>query len=100
MKAALAPTGSTWQASALWFPAPTATNTPDFHRFVTAVVSALSGSPAPSDMFATAGLAGCAATQSTPATTSEVYPTPDQSNTTRRPGRKTPLAHPYVAEPT
>src|SRR5437867_4436177 len=88
----LAPAGDELHASALSFPAATARNTPEFQRFVTAVLSAAE-LPPPSDMFATAGLAWFAVTQSTPAMMSEVKPTPAQLNTLT-PCSETPLATP------
>src|SRR5688572_2046654 len=94
----VAPAGDELQASALSFPAATARNTPEFQRLVTAVLSA-ADVPPPSDMFATAGLAWFAVTQSTPAMTSDVKPVPAQLRT-RTPCRKTPFATPYVAAPT
>src|SRR2546430_12044912 len=69
VKAPLAPPASR-QASRSWLAAGTTTKTPEFQRFVTAVVNALEGSRE-TDRFATAGLAWCPFTQSTPATTSD-----------------------------
>src|SRR6266571_3461828 len=88
----LAPAGDELHASALSFPAATARNTPEFQRFVTAVLSAAE-LPPPSDMLATAGLSWFAVTQSTPAITSELRPMPAQLST-RTPCRDTPLATP------
>src|SRR6266566_4222008 len=85
-----APDGDSVQASTLSFP--TARNTPEFQRLVTAWSSA-GDLPPPSDMFATAGLMWFADTQSTPAITSELRPMPAQLNT-RTPWRDTPFATP------
>src|SRR3989442_12597741 len=70
VKMPLAPPASR-QASALWLAAVVVTKTPEFHRLRTAVVNAGSGSRATA-ILATAGLAGCAVTQSTPATRSDL----------------------------
>src|SRR2546428_13448027 len=76
----LAPAGDELHASALSFPPATARNTPQFPRFVTAVLSAAE-LPPPSDTLATAGLSWFAVTQSTPPPTSEAKPTPAQPAT-------------------
>ena len=97
VNAPLALAGEAWHASALSFPAATATNTPAFHRLVVASFSAWE-SPPPSDMFATAGLAWFCRTQSIPAMIWEVSPIPAQLST-RTPCSDTLLATPYVAPP-
>src|SRR2546427_13257534 len=76
----LAPAGDELHASALSFPAATARNTPEFQRFVTAVLSAAQPPP-PSDMLATAGLWWFAVPQSTPAVTARGHATPAPPNT-------------------
>jgi hypothetical protein len=77
---------------ALLLPAATATKTPAFDRFWTAVSSELEAPP-PSDMFATAGLMWLARTQSTPATMPEIDPDPEQLST-RTPRGRADLATP------
>src|SRR6266704_3687116 len=94
----LAPAGEELHASALSVPAATARKTPEFQRFVTALLSAVE-LDTPSDMWAAAGLWWLYVTQSTPAITSQVKPTPAPLSP-RTPGSETTLATPYVAAPT
>src|SRR3569833_1868856 len=84
--------GDSEQAFAFSLPAATATKTPDLDSAETAFFSAVDFDP-PSERLATDLAAWCVRTQSTPAITSDVAPSPSQSSTWT-PCSRTALATP------